>query len=73
MTNDTASLARLDAIADPTDDDLYAVEDIDATVDTDDTLTVDIDDDWSWDDEDDYSPRDDRWDGDGVPSWSAWA
>lgn len=29
------------------------------------------DDEWSFDD--DYSAHDDRWDGDGVPSWSAWA
>ena len=23
--------------------------------------------------DDDYSPVDDRWSGDGIPSWSAWA
>ncbi len=50
---------------DPTEADLLAEQD--------DTLldTSDEDDEWTW--EDDYSPRDDRYDGDGIPSWSAWA
>lgn len=68
MINTDASTARLDAIADPTDDDLFATEDVEDV----DTLDApDEDDDWTW--EDDYSPRDDRYDGDGIPSWSAWA
>ena len=52
---------------DPTDEDILAEEDesVMAT-------------DWFADEEDepdytDYSARDDRWDGNGVPSWSAYA
>ena len=62
------SITRLDAIEDPSDEDLFA------TVEVEDVDTLDVEDDsdaWSWDD--DYSPRDDRYDGDGIPSWSAWA
>ena len=49
---------------DPTAADLAEVEDLD-TFDTDEVEDFDF--------EDDYSPRDDRYDGEGVPSWSAWS
>ncbi len=50
---------------DPTEDDLLDLPD---------ALDVEVDYELAFeDDEDDYSPRDDRYDGDGIPSWSAWA
>lgn len=52
---------------DPTDLDLLS-----EVVDTD--LDLDVDESEESDDFDaDYAAVDDRWDGSGVPSWSAWA
>lgn len=52
---------------DPTEADLASVEDFDLDL----TVEDEEEDFDTW--EDDYSPRDDRYDGSGVPSWSAWA
>ena len=76
MNNNTKSLTRLDSIAEPTVDDLLAVEDVDLdTVDWEALLepvivTPKFDEDFWAEDE---NVHDDRYDGDGVPSWSAWA
>lgn len=49
----------------PTADDLAEVEDL-ATEILDDDVEDDLDD-WG------YAPKDDRYEGNGIPSWSAWA
>ena len=78
MNMNTESTARLDSIAEPTDADLALVEvevaDFDAT-DWEALLepvivTPKFDEDFWAEDE---NVHDDRYDGSGVPSWSAWA
>lgn len=78
MNMNTESLTRLDSIAEPTADDLAATEVEVADFDASDweallepvIVTPKFDEDfWAEDD----NVHDDRYDGDGVPSWSAWA
>lgn len=85
MTVTNASTSRLDAIAEPSADDLAAMEAevapvadltaaewtalLDAEVGTV-TVAPKFDEDFWAEDE---NVHDDRWDGNGVPSWSAWA
>lgn len=84
MTVNT-STARLDAIDEPSDADLLAVEAevapvadltaaewaalLDAEVGTVEVAPKFDEDFWA----EDENVHDDRWDGNGVPSWSAWA
>lgn len=76
MNVPTAFTARLDAIAEPTEADLLAEEDVDVSVvDWEGLLepvitTPKVDEDF-WNE--DENVHDDRYDGEGVPSWSAWA
>jgi hypothetical protein len=78
MMNNTASLTRLDSIAEPTESDLLALvsetEDMDVTdweALIEPVITVKVVDEDFWNE--DENVHDDRYDGEGVPSWSAWA
>ena len=78
MTTLNASTTRLDAIAEPTDADLSAVESEMADFDATDwesllepVITVKVVDEDFWNEDDNV--HDDRYDGEGMPSWSAWA
>jgi hypothetical protein len=53
---------EIDFDLDPTDDDLATVEPV-----------TDSDDFDEWDDDFSYSATDDRYEGSGIPKWSAWA
>lgn len=50
------------SILDPSDEDILEQDDSDES-----TVWIDDEDDFS------YSATDDRWDGGGIPKWSAWA
>lgn len=76
--NNTASLTRLDSIDEPSVDDLMAVESEVADLDVTDweallepVITVKAVDEDFWNE--DENVHDDRYDGEGVPAWSAWA
>ena len=76
MTVQNTTTARLDSIAEPTEADLLAVEDVDLDV-TDWEALLEpviavkaVDEDFWAEDE---NVHDDRYDGDGFPSWSAFA
>lgn len=78
MNTNTESLTRLDSIAEPTDADIMAViadtEDMEQTdweALLEPVITVKKVDEDFWNE--DENVHDDRYDGDGVPAWSAWA
>ena len=74
MNNNTESLTRLDSIAEPTADDLASIaveiEDVDWESLLPAPITVKESEDF-WNE--DENVHDDRYDGDGIPAWSAWA
>jgi hypothetical protein len=75
MNTETVTTTRLDSIAEPTDADLAAVEVPDEDFNWEALLepvivVKKVDEDF-WNE--DENVHDDRYDGEGVPSWSAWA
>lgn len=75
MIDLTASTARLSDVDGPTDADLAAVEPVEDVTDWESllepVLTIKVVDEDFWNE--DENVHDDRYDGQGVPSWSAWA